>query len=96
MILRYLTADLIFKEWAKMGREALRLGGSELHHFVLAASCFLAASESAAGDEEAMQEGGSVVTPAQVQAALRAAVKAHKRFTGTLHSLAPNHNRNEH
>lgn len=69
------------QEWAKMGREALRLCGSELHHFVLAASCFLAASESAAGDEEAMQEGGSVVTPAQVQAALRAAVKAHKRFT---------------
>ncbi len=69
-----------------MGREALRLGGSEMHHFVLAASCFLAASEAAAEEEEAMQEGGSVVTPAQVQAALRAAVKAHKRFTGTLHS----------
>lgn len=73
-----------------MGREALKLAGHELHHFVLAAACFLAAHVNLHKEEQATETDGEEdrerITASKVKAALEAAIKAHKRFVGTFYS----------
>jgi hypothetical protein len=61
-----------------MGKEVLLKSGGDELHFVLAASCFLAAAGQE-GDELSEAED---VAPARVEAALRASLKAHKRIAG--------------